>query len=506
MPLLSSIISWMSAKRVSEIELFKKYPNEVQYETFAKLLSFAKNTEWGSNYEFSSIKTISEFKNRVPLQNYNSLKNDIERTRLGEQNILWPTEIKWFAKSSGTTSDKSKFIPVSKESIEDCHFKGGKDILALYTSQYPETGIYKGKGLTLGGSHQINNYSNESYYGDLSAVIIENLPFWAEFFRTPRPEIALMDVWDEKIQKIAEETINQNITQIAGVPSWTLVLAKHILEITGKKNLLEIWPDLELFVHGGVSFNPYREQFNKLIPSNKMNYLETYNASEGFFAIQNNLQHDDMLLMLDYGIFYEFMPISEVDKEHPTTLDLSEVEIDKNYALVISTNGGLWRYVIGDTIKFTHLQPYKIKITGRIKHFINAFGEELIIDNAEKAIKIASEKCNVEVVEYTAGPIYMTDTSRGGHQWLVEFQKQPNNIEYFINILDTALKSLNSDYEAKRYKNLSLDTPKIEVLKSGTFYKWLKEKGKLGGQHKIPRLANHRDYIEEILKINNQTK
>ena len=358
MPLLSSIISWMSAKRVSEIELFKKYPNEVQYETFAKLLSFAKNTEWGRNYEFSSIKTISEFKNRVPLQDYDSLKAYIERTRLGEQNILWPTEIKWFAKSSGTTSDKSKFIPVSKESIEDCHFKGGKDILALYTSQYPETGIYKGKGLTLGGSHQINNYSNESYYGDLSAVIIENLPFWAEFFRTPRSEIALMDVWDEKIQKIAEETINQNITQIAGVPSWTLVLAKHILEITGKKNLLEIWPDLELFVHGGVSFNPYREQFNKLIPSNKMNYLETYNASEGFFAIQNNLQHDDMLLMLDYGIFYEFMPISEVDKEHPTTLDLSEVEIDKNYALVISTNGGLWRYVIGDTIKFTHLQPY----------------------------------------------------------------------------------------------------------------------------------------------------
>ncbi len=504
MPLLSSIISWMSAKRVSEIELFKKYPNEVQFETFTKLLSFAKDTEWGKKYEFSSIKTVEEFKNRVPLQDYDSLKKDIERTRLGEQNILWPTEIKWFAKSSGTTSDKSKFIPVSKESMEDCHFRGGKDVLALYTSEFPETRIYKGKGLTLGGSHQINNYSNESYYGDLSAVIIENLPFWAEFLRTPKPEIALMDVWDEKIQRIAEETINQNVTQIAGVPSWTLVLAKHILEVTGKKNLLEIWPDLELFVHGGVSFNPYREQFKKLIPSNNMNYLETYNASEGFFAIQNNLQHDDMLLMLDYGIFYEFIPMSEIEKEQPKTLGLDEVEIDKNYALVISTNGGLWRYIIGDTVKFTHLEPYKIKITGRIKHFINAFGEELIIDNAEKAIKIACEKCNVEVVEYTAGPIYMTNTSKGGHQWLFEFNKQPENLEYFINILDTALKSLNSDYEAKRYKNLTLDIPKIEVLKTGVFYKWLKEKGKLGGQHKIPRLANHRDYLEEILKINNQ--
>ncbi len=502
MAILSSIISWLSTKRLWQIDLFMKYPHNVQYETFVKLIDQAKNTEWGKKYNYNKINSIDDFKNNVPLQNYDDIKPYVNRLRDGEQNLLWPSDIKWFAKSSGTTSDKSKFIPVSKEALEDCHFRGGKDVLSIYTRENPNTQIFSGKGLTLGGSHKINNFSNQSFYGDLSAVLIENLPFWAEFLRTPRTEIALMDVWDEKIQKIAEETIKQDVTNIAGVPSWTLVLAKHILEITKKNNLLEIWPNLELFVHGGISFLPYREQFEKLIPSKKMRYMETYNASEGFFAIQNSLFSDDMLLMLDYGIFYEFLPLSEIDNKNPKTIQLKDVKIGKNYALVISTNAGLWRYIIGDTIKFTNKYPYKIKITGRIKHFINAFGEELIIDNTDKALEIACEKTNAEIVEYTAGPIYMDDNQKGGHQWLIEFEKPPENIDYFAEVLDNALKSLNSDYEAKRYKNLTLDFPKINILKPGTFYEWLKQKGKIGGQHKVPRLANNRKYIEEILKIN----
>ncbi len=501
MAILSSIISWLSTKRLWQIDLFMKYPHNVQFETFAKLIDRAKNTEWGKKYNYNKISTIEDFKKNIPLQDYNDIKPYVNRLRNGEQNLLWPSEIKWFAKSSGTTSDKSKFIPVSKEALEDCHFRGGKDILSLYTRENPTTKIFKGKGLTLGGSHKINNFSNQSFYGDLSAVLIENLPFWAEFLRTPRPEIALMDVWDEKIQKIAEETIKQDVTNIAGVPSWTLVLAKHILEITGKKNLIEVWPNLELFIHGGISFVPYREQFDKLIPKKGMNYMETYNASEGFFAIQNSLFSDDMLLMLDYGIFYEFLPLSQIDKKNPETIQLKDVEINKNYALVISTNAGLWRYIIGDTIKFTNKYPYKIKITGRIKHFINAFGEELIIDNTDKALEIACKKTNAEIVEYTAGPIYMDDNQKGGHQWIIEFEKKPDNIDYFAEILDNALKSLNSDYEAKRYKNITLDFPKITIVEKGTFYKWLKKNKKIGGQHKIPRLSNNRKYIDEILNV-----
>jgi hypothetical protein len=502
MPIINSIVSWLNVKRNYQIEFFKKYPVDVQKETLFKLLNKAKDTEWGLKYDYKSITSVGKYKERVPLQDYESLKPYIDRLREGEQNLLWYEKIKWFAKSSGTTSEKSKFIPVSNESLEDCHFRGGKDTLAIYTENHPETIIFKGKGLTLGGSHHINNFNNESYYGDLSAILIQNLPFWAEFIRTPNVSIALLEEWEDKIEQMAKSTVNENVTNIAGVPSWTLVLIKHILKITQKESLLKVWPNLELFTHGGVSFIPYREQFRKLIPSEKMNYMETYNASEGFFSIQDEPSSDDMLLMLDYGIYYEFIPIENIYDENPKVLSLDEVDLNKNYALVISTNGGLWRYVIGDTIKFTSKFPFKIIITGRIKHFINAFGEELIIDNAEKALQVACEKTNSFIREYTAAPICMEDNTKGTHQWLFEFEKRPENIEYFAEVLDNALKSLNSDYEAKRYKNMTIDFPEIVCLKDGIFYKWLKQKGKLGGQHKIPRLANTREYVDELLKIN----
>ncbi len=504
MPLLRSIISWRLIKRMSQIDLMREYPINTQLETFQKLISSAKNTEWGKKYGYSSIKTIDDFQNRVPLQFYEDIIEYVRRLRQGEQNLLWHSDIKWFAKSSGTTGSKSKFIPVSKETMEDCHFAGGKDIYALYMNSFPETELFKGKALTIGGSHQINNFSNDSYYGDLSAVMIKNMPFWTDFKRTPASNIALLPEWDEKIEKMAHITIKENVTSFAGVPSWTLVLLKRILEITKKDNLLEVWPDLELFVHGGVSPKPYFEQYRKLIPSDKMNYLETYNASEGFFAIQDDLNSEDMLLMLDYGIFYEFIPLENVHENNPKVYNLSEVEKDKNYAIVISTNSGLWRYIIGDTIKFTSIEPYKIIITGRIKHFINAFGEELIIENAEKALETACSKTGACIREYTAAPVYMDGNKKGAHQWLFEFSSPPKNIEYFSEVLDNALKSLNSDYEAKRYKNLILDFPNIIIAKEGVFYTWLKQKGKLGGQNKIPRLANNREYIEELLKINNE--
>ena len=501
MPIINSIVSWLNVKRNHQIGFFRKYPVEVQNETLMKLINKAKETEWGIKYDYKSITSVGKYRDRVPLQDYESLKPYIDRLRAGEQNLLWYEKIRWFAKSSGTTTEKSKFIPVSNESLEDCHFRGGKDTLAIYTENYPETTIFKGKGLTLGGSHHINEVNNESYYGDLSAILIQNLPFWAEFIRTPNVSIALMGEWEEKIKQMANSTVNENVTNIAGVPSWMLVLAKHILNITGKENLIEVWPNLELFIHGGVSFLPYKEQFRKLIPSDKMNYMETYNASEGFFSIQDDPLSEDMLLMLDYGIYYEFIPIEKIYDVNPVTISLDEVELHRNYAIVISTNGGLWRYVIGDTVKFTSKYPFKIIITGRIKHFINAFGEELIIDNAEKALQITCEKTNSLIREYTAAPIFMEANKKGAHQWLFEFEKMPESIEYFAEILDNALKSLNSDYEAKRYKNMSIDFPVIVCLSDGTFYKWLKQKGKLGGQHKIPRLANTREYVDELLRI-----
>ena len=501
MPLINSLVTWFNTSRMHQIDFLKKHPENVQQETLLKLLSAAAKTEYGKKYGFTSVDSIEQFKERLPLQSYEDIKPYVDRLREGERDLIWPGEIKWFAKSSGTTSDKSKFIPVSNEALEDCHFRGGKDILAIYTNNNPDTKIFSGKGLTIGGSHQVNNFNNQSFYGDLSAILLENTPFWVSFIRTPTTKVALMEKWEEKLEKAYEETLFENVTNIAGVPSWNLVFIKYILEKTGKSDLLKIWPNLELFIHGGISFLPYREQFEKLIPSPSMNYMETYNASEGFFAIQDDPKCDDMLLMLDYGVYYEFIPMEGIDEDNPKSLSIGEVEAGKNYAVVISTNGGLWRYMIGDTVVFTSLYPHKIKVSGRTKHFINAFGEELIIDNAENALKTACRKTCAVISEYTAGPVFMSDTSKGAHEWLIEFEKEPDSMEYFSTLLDNALKSLNSDYEAKRYKSITLDPPAVRSVKKGLFYQWLKEKGKLGGQHKVPRLANNRQYLDELIEM-----
>lgn len=502
----NSIVSWLMKKRFHQIELFMKYPHEVQYEWFEKLLSTARHTEWGKRYEFHSIQSVEEFKNRVPLQDYDSIKGDIDRVMRGEQNILWPTEIKWFAMSSGTTSDKSKFIPVSHESLEDCHYKGGKDLISIYYNYKPDSKPFTGRGLVLGGSSKINQFNGDSYYGDLSAVIIRNLPFWAEYQRTPSMDIALMPEWEEKLEKMADVTSKQNITSMTGVPSWMLVLLKRVLDLTGKSCIADVWPNLEVYAHGGVSFKPYKEQFDAILGISDMTYLETYNASEGFFGIQDIFDTDDtsMLLMLDYGIFYEFLPISEVGKPDGRTVQLEEVELGKQYALVISTNGGLWRYQIGDTIQFTSLHPYRVQVTGRTRHFINAFGEELIIDNAEKALAEACSVTGAVVRDYTAAPIYMDGMSQGGHEWAIEFERDPSSLDSFTETLDSTLKQLNSDYEAKRYRNFVLQRPVIHKLPDQTYYRWMKSRGKLGGQNKVPRLSNHRDYIDEVLKISTE--
>lgn len=502
MALLHSIISLATTKRIKQIELFKQYSGEIQQEQLFKLLDKAKNTVWGKEYDYKSINSKEEYASRVPVSKYEDLVQYIDKIRQGEKDILWSGETKWFAKSSGTTAQKSKFIPVSKESLEFCHFRGGRDVFALYIANFEGVSLFTGRALAIGGSQQINKYDNKIYYGDLSAVLIENLPFWAKILKTPDSKIALMDEWERKIELMAKTTINDNVTNISGVPSWTLVLLKRILEITGAQSISEVWNNLELFVHGGVSFTPYRKQFEAVIGKENMNYLETYNASEGFFAIQDNPDTDSMLLMLDYGVYYEFIPMEELEAEYPKTISLEEVELHKNYAIIISTNGGLWRYMIGDTVKFTSKNPYRIKITGRTKHFINAFGEELIVDNAEKAIKSACERCNAEVREYTAAPIYMNENRNGGHQWLFEFSKQPDSIEHFTEVLDTTLKSLNSDYEAKRYKDISLAYPLVNIARKGLFYEWLKERGRLGGQNKVPRLSNNRDFMDRLLKLN----
>ncbi len=502
MPILSSVLSWLIKKRMHQIDLFVKYPHDVQNELFKKLIFSARDTNWGKKYDYSGIRSIRDYQERVPVSDYAAFQPYIERLMKGEQNLLWPSDVKLFAKSSGTTGAKSKFIPVTQESLEDCHFKAGKDMLALYHHAVGDSDIFRGKSLAVGGSHDITTINNESYYvGDLSAILIQNLPFWAEMKRTPNLSIALMDEWESKIEKMALATSHENVTNISGVPSWMLLLLRRVLEITGKAYIHEVWPNLEVFFHGGVSFVPYRSQYDEIIQRGKLHYFEVYNASEGYFGIQDRRASDEMLLMLDYGIFYEFMPMEELTKEHPKLLRLDEVEIGKNYAMVISTNAGLWRYMIGDTISFTNLEPFRIRITGRTKSFINAFGEELIVDNAEKAFETACRKCNANIEEYTGGPVFIENGKKARHQWYVEFERQPVDIEYFSVTFDNALKSLNSDYEAKRYKNMILHMPEILPVPKGTFYQWLKSKGKLGGQHKVPRLSNNRIILDEIKDI-----
>ena len=504
MPIINSILSWIMKQRIHQIELFIKYPHEVQEEWFRKLINAGRFSEWGRLYDYASIRTIKDYQERVPVQDYDSIKPYINRLRQGEQRLLWSSEVKWFAKSSGTTSDKSKFIPVTNEALEDCHFKGGKDLLSIYCNNHPETGLFNGKLLSLGGSHQINSFSNDSFYGDLSAILIQNLPIWIQILRTPEISIALMDEWESKIEMMAQATSREDVTNISGVPSWTLVLIKRILEITGKDHITEVWPNLELFIHGAVNFKPYKEQFDKLIPKSGMNYYETYNASEGFFGIQDRHKSEEMLLMLDYGIFYEFIPVEEINSAHPKVLTLSEVQLNENYAIVITSNAGLWRYKIGDTVTFTSLNPYRIRITGRTAHFINAFGEELIVENAERAIAETCKKSGAVVREYTASPVYFSDESCGAHEWLIEFEKHPDDIVRFSELLDQELKNVNSDYEAKRYKNMALRPPMVKVMAENTFYNWLKSKEKLGGQHKVPRLSNNRKIVEEVLSFSSQ--
>ena len=412
MAIIPSIINWLNVKRLSQIELFKKYPVETQQETLDHLLSKSASTEWGKKFSYSSIDSIKDYQSRVPVQTYEDMVPYVERLRKGESNLLWPGEIRWFAKSSGTTSTKSKFIPMSREALEDCHYRAAKDILAIYTSNKPNTGIFSGKCLTLGGSHQINQFSTDSLYGDLSAILIENAPFWVEIIRTPKQKIALLEDFEQKLNLITKSTVNENVTNISGVPSWYLVLIKQILEYTGKSNLLDVWPNLEVFFHGGISFSPYRDQYKKLIAGSQMNYMETYNASEGFFGIQDDPTKSDMLLMLDYGIFYEFIPSDKINTDSPIAFTIGEVETGVNYAIIISTNGGLWRYMMGDTIIFSCLNPYRFKISGRTKQFINVFGEEVIVDNADKALELACEATSSVISEYTAGPVFMNTFSK----------------------------------------------------------------------------------------------
>lgn len=477
-------------------------PVAAQREVLQDLVTSAQYTEFGRKYDFSSLYNIRDFKKAVPIQEYDDLKPYILRTMEGEQNLLWNSPINWFAKSSGTTSERSKFIPVSNESLEDSHYKAAKDVLTMYYNYNPFSDLLTGKGLVIGGSHTVSQINEEIHYGDLSAVLLQNSPFYGKWMRTPELSIALMDEWETKIEKLASHTIQENVTSISGVPTWTLVLFRRILEITGKRSISEVWPELELYIHGGVSFVPYREQFEQLI-GKPINYLEMYNASEGFFAAQDRPDSDGMLLFPDHGIFMEFMPMEEYGKQDPQTIGLKNVELGRNYALIISTNGGLWRYCIGDTIQFTSLYPFRIKVSGRVRHFINAFGEELIVDNTDRAISVACEQTGAVVNDYTAAPVYFSSGGNGAHEWLVEFEKEPDTLEHFTYELDNALRQVNSDYDAKRHKDIALHSPLLHKVRRGGFAAWLKSKGKLGGQHKVPRLSNNRVYLEEILSILN---
>jgi len=500
MTILSSVLNWWIKKRIHQIDLFMRYPHEVQEELFKKLITTAKDTEWGKKYDYKSITNANQYRERVPINTYEDLKPHIDKMRKGDQNVLWPEEITWFAKSSGTTGSKSKYIPVSPSALEECHYNGGKDMLAIYFNLYPESGLFEGKSLVMGGSRNITEISNTQYIeGDLSAILMHNLPLWAQFKRTPSLSIALMDEWENKLELMAESTIDHDVTSISGVPSWMLVLLRKILVKSGKSDLSEVWPNLEVFFHGGVNFEPYRAQFEQIISSPKMVYSDNYNASEGFFGIQDQRDSTDLLLMLDYGIFYEFLPVSDMMLGNYQTVLLPEVKTGVNYALIINTNAGLWRYMIGDTVMFTETSPYRLRITGRVKNFINAVGEELIIDNAEKALVTACAKTGAVVNEYTAAPLFKGNDVT--HQWLMEFATPPPDLDFFEETFDNALKSLNSDYEAKRYHNLVLKPPIIQVMKSGTFYHWMKIRNKLGGQNKVPRLSNDRKYVDEILNL-----
>jgi hypothetical protein len=502
MKILSPAISRLARLRYWRVQQWSEHPREAQREVLQDLVTMAQFTEIGRLYGLSDLFSVKEFKQRIPIHEYEDLKPFIERMMKGEENVLWNTPVHWFAKSSGTTSDRSKFIPVTEESLKDGHYKAARDVLTLYYANFPDSDLLTGKGLVVGGSHQISKLSEDEdiHYGDLSAVLLQNTPFYGQWLRTPELAIALMDEWETKIEKLAESTIRENVTSISGVPTWTLLLLKRILDITGKSHIIDVWPNLELYIHGGVSFTPYREQFARVMGKD-ISYLEIYNASEGFFAAQDLPHSEGMLLFLDHGIFYEFMPISEYGKKDPETIGLQKVEMGKQYAMVISTNGGLWRYLLGDTIEFTSLSPFRVRVSGRLKHFINAFGEEVIIDNTDRAIAEASAASGAVVNDYTAAPIYFSDQGNGAHEWVIEFEKEPADMDAFTRELDASLQRINSDYEAKRHKDIALRLPIVHSVPPGLFNNWLKGKGKLGGQHKVPRLSNNRTYMDEILSL-----
>jgi hypothetical protein len=500
LPIIHSIASWFLKQRIHQMELFLKYPNEVQEELLLGLVQSAKETIYGKEYGFESIKSYENFAAQVPVSSYEDLEPYISRTRNGEQNVFWHQPIKWFAKSSGTTNAKSKFIPVSENALENCHYKGSKDLLCLYLNNNENSEMFVGKSLRLGGSSQIYE-NNNTYFGDLSAILIENMPLWAAFSSTPSNKISLMSEWESKLTAIINETKNENVTSFAGVPSWMLVLLNRILAETNHESLLELWPNLEVYFHGGVSFEPYKAQYQKIIPKKDFKYYEIYNASEGFFAIQDLNDSNDLLLMLDYGIFYEFIPMDIFGTAAQKIVRLADVVLFKNYAIVITTNSGLWRYLIGDTVRFTSLSPYRVRVTGRTKHHINVFGEELMIENTDMALAKTCAALNCEIIDYTVAPIFMQDKEKGAHEWIIEFKEQPENIKIFQELLDKNLQNLNSDYEAKRYNNMTLNILKINIARTNLFYDWLKEEKKLGGQHKIPRLSNQRDYLEQLKKM-----
>ena len=500
---LTSIVNKLYFQtRRRELERYINKGEEMQHEILQYLVKRGKDTEYGRKYLFSTINNYNDFAQNIPLNTYEELKGYIERMRHGERNILWPGQVKWYAKSSGTTNDKSKFIPITHEGLQNVHYQGGKDVLAYYLSNNPNSKLFSGKGLILGGSHSPNYNLSNSLVGDLSAILIENINPLANLVRVPSKEVALLSDFEVKRDRMAKEVISQNVTNISGVPSWMLSVLLRVMELSGKKHLQEVWQNLEVFFHGGISFTPYREQYEQLISKQDMQYMETYNASEGFFGIQDDPNDKSMSLMLDYGVYYEFLPMDEFESEKPNIVPLEGVEIGRNYAIIISTVCGLWRYEIGDTIQFTSVRPYKFVITGRTKYFINAFGEELIMDNAEKGIEAACKATGAQISDYTAAPIFMDSNAKCRHQWLIEFTKMPDSISDFERILDSKLQEINSDYEAKRFHDVTLQQLEVVVARKNLFNDWLKLKGKLGGQHKIPRLSNSRKNIDQMLAMN----
>ena len=498
--LFNTVVNWFIRQRIDQIQNFIDRPFETQHGILSANLFKAEYTEYGKLYGFNSISNYDDFRERVPIVHYEDFEPYIEKARQGQKDVIWPGQIRNFAKSSGTTNAKSKYIPITEDSLEHCHMKAGKDMVSIYANNHPDNQLFTNKNLRLGGSATLYEQFNTKF-GDLSAILIENLPFWVEITTVPSKKVSLMSEWESKLTAIVQEVTKQDVGSILGVPSWMMVLLQRVLKETGQQNIGELWPNLEVFFHGGISFTPYREQYKQLI-GRDINYYEIYNASEGFFGIQDIPGSQEMLLMLDYGIFYEFIPMEDIHKENPRIFTIENVELGKNYAIVITTNGGLWRYMIGDTVKFTSTSPYRIKITGRTKHYINAFGEELMINNVEEALRKACEITESSISDFTGAPVFMVNGESGAHEWIFQFTKEPNDLQKFTMVFDEHLKAINSDYEAKRYNNMTLKAPIVHIAKQNLFYDWMALRGKLGGQNKVPRLSNDREYIDPLLELN----